>query len=106
LKIAVRACAKTGSTRAQDKEAVCFLLWLAARQGIDVSSGREWHIDHLVPLSKMESLETANRPENVRWLRAEENTARKDADATPEEVAAHLALVEEWRKETQSPKTE
>ena len=62
-------------------------------------NGRAWHIDHIVPVSKCADLTTANRPENVRWLKSEVNMGRGDADATQEEVEAHLVLVKEWRNE-------
>lgn len=102
LKLAVRAYATSGSSRAADKAAAAFLLWLAARVGADPMNGSDWHIDHLIPLSKLGELKSANAPENVRWLRAKENLARGNADPTPEEIAGHLALVEEWKKETKS----
>lgn len=108
LKIAVKAAVGEGATissRAQDRESVSFLMWLAARMGVDVSDGSVWHIDHLVPISKCPDLSKANAPENVRWLPATANTARKDADPTPEEATEHLKLVEEWRKLRDSKKS-
>lgn len=106
IKAAVSREANSGhriSSRAQDKEAARFLVWLAARQGVDPRDGRTWHVDHLIPISKCEDLSKANQPENVRWLRAEVNTGRRDADATPEEIAEHQMLVQEWRNSLKVP---
>lgn len=89
-------------SRAADREGVKFLLWVAARTGVEIGTGA-WHIDHLVPLAKF-GRGNPNVPENVRWLTAAQNLAKGASLPTPEEVAAHLALVEEWRKETQSQK--
>lgn len=88
--------------RAEDKNAVCFLLWLAARRGIkDTELGPMYHIDHLIPVSKWgavgERRYAVNSPENVQWLTAEENAAKADTLPSDEQVQAHLSLVEEWR---------
>ncbi len=97
LKMAVDAKLLYG--RAQDRESVDFLLWLAVHQSIDMSTH---HIDHIMPLSRCdlstpEAQQRANAPENVRWLLAQTNLNRGNALPTAEEVAAHLVLVGLWR---------
>lgn len=90
--------------RSADRETVRFLLWLARRNGHSPVSG-QWHIDHLIPLSRLPAGAAANAPENVRWLLAEHNLKKAAEMPSAEEVAEHLALVEEWKKETRSQKT-
>lgn len=79
-----------------------FLIWLAARNGVPVPNGAEWHIDHLIPISRFDlSIESerlrVNAPENLRWLKAFDNYSKHDNMPSPEEVAAHLEVVAEWR---------
>jgi 5-methylcytosine-specific restriction endonuclease McrA len=87
-------------SRAADRDGVKFLLWAASRMGVEIGTGA-WHVDHLVPLAKF-GRGNANAPENVRWLTAAQNLAKGASLPTSEEVDAHLALVAEWKKETQS----
>lgn len=81
------------------------MLWLAARVGADPQDGDAWHIDHLVPLVRWtDDLGHPNAPENVRWMRASDNLEKRASFPSKEEVATHLALVEEWKRETKSQK--
>jgi len=90
--------------RKYDMESVSFLLWLAAKTGVDPTDGKKWHIDHLHPLSHWNLLEeseqrAANAPENVRWMAASQNNSKYNFPPTWKEWIDHLYLVEEWRNE-------
>ena len=85
------------SIRSKDPEAINFLLFAAVRQGIDVRDGKQHHIDHLIPVSRMVDLSKINVPENVRWLSAAENLRKHNTMPSQAEIEAHLALVAEWR---------
>lgn len=87
-------------------EGAAFLSWCIKRLGLTLSP--KLHVEHLWPLSRWNEAPAGvrpNGPENVRWLGAQENWQKRTTLPTPEEVAAHLALVEEWKKETQSQKS-
>lgn len=85
------------------RESVEWLLWLAQRQGLPVSGGRRYEIDHLfpltaLPLSTPEEQAWANSPHNVRWLPKAENRAKGDALPTAIECFAHERLLTEYRQ--------
>ena len=105
LRARLQKAVRSKYVRSVERDSAAFLLWLAVKVGADPQNGDAWHIDHPVPLARWtEDLGHPNAPENVRWLRASENLEKRASLPTPEEVAAHLALVEEWKKETQSQK--
>ena len=89
-------------TSHKHSEGARFLVWLAQKQGVDITRKHEWHIDHLRPIKSFDLFAdgvraNVNGPENVRWLTAKENLAKGSQMPTEEEIAAHALLVAEWR---------
>ena len=89
-------------TSHKHSEGAQFLVWLAQKQGVDITRKHEWHIDHLRPIKSFDLFAdgvraNVNGPENVRWLTAKENLAKGSQMPTEEEIAAHALLVAEWR---------
>ena len=89
-------------TSHKHSEGAQFLVWLAQKQGVDITQKHEWHIDHLRPIKSFDLFAdgvraNVNGPENVRWLTAKENLLKGAHMPTEEEVAAHALLVAEWR---------
>jgi 5-methylcytosine-specific restriction endonuclease McrA len=83
-------------------EGARFLCWLAKKRGLQ-NLKKDWHVDHIIPLSKFDltkvTRKNVNAPENLRWLTPAENWAKSDAMPTQQEIDEHLKLVAQWRAE-------
>lgn len=54
------------------------------RIGVRPGSGKDWHLDHIIPMSKFdfdnpEHVRLAHSPENLQWLGAYENDSKSDS---------------------------
>jgi hypothetical protein len=113
LRCRIRSAIRRGVVASEDsrgtRQGAAFLVWLAKRMCMG-KIGPSLHIDHVWPLSAWAANPYAgwvpNGPENVRWIGASQNIRKHARLPTAEEVAEHLTLVAEWKKETESEKSE